>query len=260
MGLAYDSARKRIVLFGGYNGRAIQDTWEYDGKNWAKINPTNQPSARCCAAFAYDATRKRTVIFGGFPGYLQETWEYDGKNWTQMKPKNSPSGRYDFDHMVYDQRRRRMVLFGGLRPFRQQLSDTWEYTMSPVLTGSPSTISIATGGRQTFALRAGTSNANRLYWIFGSVTGTAPGINLGGVHFPLNPDFYTDFTIGFPNTNILMNSRAKLDASGQGTASLNVPKGLPLPLNLTLHHAYLVFDAQGKWHMVSNPVPVTLVQ
>ena len=56
-----------------------------------------------------------------------------------------------------------------------------------------------------------------------------------------------------------MNSRGTLDVSGQATASLNVPKGLPLPPNLTLHHAYLVFDAQGKWHMVSNPVPVRLV-
>ena len=30
------------------------------------------------------------------------------------------------------------------------------------------------------------------------------------------------------------------------------------PVNLTLHHAYLVFDAQEKWHMASNPVPLTL--
>ena len=92
------------------------------------------------------------------------------------------------------------------------------------------------------------------------MTGTTPGINLGGLQFPLNPDFYTDFTIGFPNTNILVNSRRKLDASGRATASLNVPKGLPLPLNITLHHAYLVYDLQGKWHMVSNPVPLTMVK
>ena len=119
-------------------------------------------------------------------------------------------------------------------------------------------MSIAAGGTQRFMLDAGTKHATRFYWIFGSATGTKPGINLGGLHFPLNPDFYTDFTIGFPNTNILMNSLGKLDASGRATGSLNVPKGLPLPLNLTLNHAYLVF--LGKWHMVSNPVPVTLVR
>ncbi len=60
------------------------------------------------------------------------------------------------------------------------------------------------------------------------------------------------YTAGFSR------SRGKLDTSGRATASLNVPKGLPLPLNLTLHHAYLVYDAQGKWHMVSNPVPLRM--
>ena len=131
--------------------------------------------------------------------------------------------------------------------------------MGVTLYGNVHEISIKAGGTQKLTVNAGKAHANRSYWILGSVSGTTPGINLGGVHFPLNPDFYTDFTIGFPNTNILVNSRGKLDASGQATASLNVPKGLPLPLNLTLHHAYLVYDAQG-WHMVSNPVPLKLVK
>ena len=99
-----------------------------------------------------------------------------------------------------------------------------------------------------------------MFWLLGSVTGNAPGIDLGGLHLPLNLDFYTDFTIGFPNSTFLTNSRATLDISGKATASLNVPSGLPLPLDLTLHHAYLVFDAKSVWHMASNPVPLTLVK
>ena len=211
--MGYDSARQRVVLFGGWSQGALADTWEWDGKNWTQLKPTASPSARGGHAIAYDCHRQRTVLFGGTA---------------------------------------RTILPAA----------TWELGAGPVRTlrTCTTTASIANGGTQKFALHAGSQHATRFYWILGSVTGTTPGINLGGLHFPLNPDFYTDFTIGFPNTNILMNSRGKLDARGQGPASLNVPKGLPIPLNLPLNHAYLVYDAQSKWHMVSNPVPLTLVK
>ncbi len=42
---------------------------------------------------------------------------------------------------------------------------------------------------------AGSQHGNQLYWIFGSVTGATPGITLAGMHFPLNPDLWTDITI-----------------------------------------------------------------
>jgi len=265
MGLAYDSARKRIVLFGGYNGGVIQDTWEYDGKNWTQINPTTQPSARCCAAFAYDTARKRTVIFGGCCAYFQETWEYDGKTWAQIKPTTQPSGRYDFDHMVYDQRRQRMVLFGGRDSSGRILGDTWEYLGSQALTASPSTISTTSGGTHAFTLDAGTQHGKRLYWIFGSVTGTSPGVTLasavGSVNIPLNPDPYTDLTIALANTTLLTTTRGALDTSGKGSASLNVPKtNITAAIGLKLYHAYLVYDAKNNFYMTSNPVTLTLAK
>ncbi len=73
-------------------------------------------------------------------------------------------------------------------------------------------------------MNAGKAHTNRLYWIFGSVTGTTPGINLGGVHFPLNPDFWTNITIASPNNATLANTKAKLNASGTGQASFIIPK------------------------------------
>ena len=47
-----------------------------------------------------------------------------------------------------------------------------------------------------------------------------------------------------------------MDATGTGTATLNVPKASVS--FLTLYHAYVVLDASGKIHMASNPVPVML--
>ncbi|MHC4515657.1 MAG: hypothetical protein ACYS5W_18415, partial [Planctomycetota bacterium] len=119
-------------------------------------------------------------------------------------------------------------------------------------------IVVKQGGTQKLTLDAGKQHANRSYWVIGSVTGTKPGFTLAGLHFPLNfPDPYMDLTLGLFNTGPWVNFRKKLDGNGRATALLNVPQYSKSFTPLTLHHAYLVYDAQG-WYMVSNPVPVTL--
>ena len=35
MGMAYDAAHGQVVLFGGFNTRALGDTWTWDGAAWA---------------------------------------------------------------------------------------------------------------------------------------------------------------------------------------------------------------------------------
>ncbi len=157
-----------------------------------------------------------------------------------------------------------MVLFGG-RSRGGIMGDTWEYGASQSLTGSPPAISIATGGTHTFTLNAGTPNASRLYWIFGSVTGWSPGVALvspaGSVNIPLNPDFWTDLTIGLANTPLLTRTRGVLDAAGKGSAFLAVPKITNSSVVGTwFYHAYLVYDANNNFYMASNPVTLTLVK
>ena len=100
--------------------------------------------------------------------------------------------------------------------------------------------------------------------LYGSVTGTSPGVTLasavGSVTIPLVPDPYTDFTIGFANTALLTKTRGALDGSGKGSASLNVPKtNITSAIGLKLYHAYLVYDA-NNFYMASNPVELTLVK
>src|SRR6185503_7686360 len=57
--LAYDSARHRVVLFGGTDSksRALNDTWEWDGTRWIRGFPQTPPPARSRHALAYDAAR-----------------------------------------------------------------------------------------------------------------------------------------------------------------------------------------------------------
>jgi len=96
--MAYDSGRKRLVLFGGRysdSNKAYKysDTWEYDGKNWNRITLSSYPAARSGHVMAYDPLHKVTVLFGGTGTngtLLNETWSWDGKAWTKFSPKTIP--------------------------------------------------------------------------------------------------------------------------------------------------------------------------
>ncbi len=122
-------------------------------------------------------------------------------------------------------------------------------------------VSLSQGGAQKLQLDAGRQHAGRSYAIFGSVTGTSPGINLAGIHIPLDYDPYTDITIASFQLNPPFTAfRGVLDKNGEATASFNVPSASPASLlGMTLHHAYVVYDKNGIY-MASNPVPLTLVK
>ena len=52
--MAHDSKRQRTVLFGGYNGQVMSDTWEWDGRSWTQLKPKTIPTARCCHELPWD--------------------------------------------------------------------------------------------------------------------------------------------------------------------------------------------------------------
>jgi cysteine-rich repeat protein len=113
-GIAYDGARQRVVLFGGYNGSYLADTWEWDGVSWTEMQPRTQPGAREGEGLAYDAARHRIVLFGGVgnSGNLADTWEWDGVTWTQLAPATAPSAR-SYLAMGYDANLKHVMLYGG---------------------------------------------------------------------------------------------------------------------------------------------------
>jgi hypothetical protein len=78
--LAHDSARGRIVLFGGGVGGGGNpkhgDTWEWDGSEWRQTASTG-PSARWLSAITYDPVHGGTLLFGGTDGTSRnDTWRY----------------------------------------------------------------------------------------------------------------------------------------------------------------------------------------
>lgn len=92
--MAYDAARKKVVLFGGTAGgpagepyAGLGDLWEYDVADgtWLEVeapDPDAWPVARWAHAMTYDQARESVVMFGGLTRgpvgeeHLRDTWEY----------------------------------------------------------------------------------------------------------------------------------------------------------------------------------------
>ena len=120
--MAYDSARDRVVLFGGYGAGDLADTWEWDGSTWVERTPTTSPPGGSPQAMAYDSARGRVVLLVG-----SATWEWDGSTWVQRTPPTRPPTRYGHA-MAYDGARGRVVVFGGNVGWpTYQAADTWGY-------------------------------------------------------------------------------------------------------------------------------------
>ena len=51
------------------------------------------------------------------------------------------------------------------------------------LSADTASISLSSGGAQNLAIDAGAAVGGDTYWVFGSATGTSPGVNFGGVSF-----------------------------------------------------------------------------
>src|SRR5690606_29505338 len=122
-------------------------------------------------------------------------------------------------------------------------------------------LSISQASSQVLSLDAGPAHAGKQYWVFGNLTfnGSVPGVALGSVTIPLNPDPWTQVTIDFANTATLFNTRGLLDAVGRGYASLDTFGPIPAPLGLTLQHCFLVFQVgpPDQYSLVSNLVTWT---
>jgi hypothetical protein len=77
--MAYDSARGRVLLFGGHEDADfdgvpdtfVDETWEWNGSAWLEQTPTNVPESDGDYAMAYDDVRSQAVMFGS-----GATWEY----------------------------------------------------------------------------------------------------------------------------------------------------------------------------------------
>lgn len=131
-GMAYDSIRKVVTLFGGYNGSiVVADTWTFNGTDWTSLSPGTSPSARSAPAMAFDKLHGVMVVFGGYGGSEKsDTWLFDGTNWSNPTPMTTPTAR-EGAGMVWDSVRQQIVMFGGTTSHAGAAineTDTWNGT------------------------------------------------------------------------------------------------------------------------------------
>lgn len=158
-GAVYDSARQRVVMFGGQAVDPIDNVvWTWDGVDWRQEGLEGErPATKLAAGMAYDPARDRVVMFGGFePGGMfdAETWEYDGERWHRHTPATSPSRRVG-QSAAYDPIGGRVVLFGGYNDDEidggpQPGTWTWDGQTWTELPGDPDQPVLNDSGRLVF--------------------------------------------------------------------------------------------------------------
>lgn len=189
-----------LVMFGGSGNSPIlnNETWVYDGVNWAQLAPATSPTARSGAQLVYDPVRGVAVLYGGLasaisiPPPTNQTWEFDGATWTQAAPTANAGNRYQYG-ACYDLLRSRVVMYGGattqmLAPPNNQ---TWEYD------GTTWTLMTTTGnpgprGRPAMCFHLGIGKAvmfggndasglSDQTWLYDGVAGTWTQVAMAGV-------------------------------------------------------------------------------
>jgi hypothetical protein len=125
----------------------------------------------------------------------------------------------------------------------------------------PAALSVASGGTQQHYLAPGVEHGGALYLLVGSAGGTAPGLPLGvGLELPLVPDAYTDWTVTSANGGVLDGTFGVLDGHGGARPRIVLPAGLATDLvGHTLHHAAVVFGANGQLLATTNAAALQLV-
>jgi hypothetical protein len=112
--MCYDSDRNRIVLFGGYEGGSLGETWEYYSNNWNQVITVTSPVAQATFSngMTYDSKRKVVVMYGGSNLSTARWWEYNGTNWTEAGNALA-NGAFAHVGLVYNPVLEQVVAFGG---------------------------------------------------------------------------------------------------------------------------------------------------
>ncbi|MGK0202567.1 MAG: hypothetical protein ACI9S9_001636 [Planctomycetota bacterium] len=144
--MAYDQARSETVMFGGFNGAYLNDTWVLTTTGWVQRSPAIAPAARANHVMTYDPARQRIVLIGGSNGSdFSDIWEWDGASWSPQV--TGVAGVAGNGGAAFD------PLLGGVLYSSGTTNLLWNgVTMQPLTVsqpsggGAPSVFSAAAGG------------------------------------------------------------------------------------------------------------------
>ncbi len=120
------------------------------------------------------------------------------------------------------------------------------------LLGAPSVARVGARANQDMALTPG-DYGGQAYAVVGSISGTRPGVVIGGVPVPLNPDA---LTFSPAARGFLLGGSGVLPTEGSANIGLRLPILPASAIGMTVHHVALIFGPLG---IEAATVPVPLV-
>jgi hypothetical protein len=271
-GMAYDSARQRVVFFGGRTLPApgtsvtLADTWEWSGQQWIQHFGIAAPPPRSLPAMTFDSARGVTVLFGGVASGgtpLTDLWEWNGMTWTQVATPGAPPAP---GPIAYDAERNVAVALA----FNGTELETWEYAATTSFPASvtPFGAGCAGSGGVPSMDAAGPPVLNQLYSV--SVTNLPPSpiaavfglIGVSNTTWAGLPLPFELVAIGMPGCSFLVSVDFVVPlpiSAGSATWNLQIPDE-PMLLGGTFYQQALVSDpgTSPRFGSVSNALAATI--
>ena len=145
--LVHDPVRHRLLLYGGYDGHALDDVWVLPLEGapcWTRLAAPGAPDARFAHTATYDPVRDRLIVVGGITpaGPSSETWALslaDTPGWTQVLPAGDAPAPRAWHSTIYDPLSDALVVFGGFggASGAEFLADVWRLDLAGSGTWSP---------------------------------------------------------------------------------------------------------------------------
>ncbi len=189
---------------------------------------------------------------------------YSGKDWSVLDKIAGKAANFRFGWRIsslgdLDGDKRHEILIGSqyfnYNVFAKDYAEVWSPAKKSFYSDTHC-VSLGALGAQRLSLNAGIANAGNAYLVLGSLSGIKPGLRVGNLTLPLQPDPYFFFSASAANSAVLPGSLGILDAKGQGSCRFQAVPGLPKVLaGLRADHAFLVFGKHG-FTMTSNWVPL----
>ncbi len=136
--MVFDSARRRLIVFGGQAASFFNDVWAYEieADRWTRLDGFGlAPNIRYGHSAIADPMRDRMVISHGFTdeGRFDDTWAFDfaSNRWADVSPAKRPLRRC-LHRAAYDPGRDRMLLYGGCASGAGPcpLDDLWSFDLA----------------------------------------------------------------------------------------------------------------------------------
>jgi hypothetical protein len=131
--LAYDRARDRVILYGGYHLDAeeelvaLHDTWEFDGNDWMRVGTEDLEVSN--AILLYDIARNRTIMLAVEDDLdpVMFGWNHEEEKWDSITPTDIPPCVSE-GGMAFQNHNGRIAFAGGVCLAEPQIQDeVWEW-------------------------------------------------------------------------------------------------------------------------------------